>query len=122
MASGQPLTDADREPWLRAVRDWMDANRPCVVACSALRRRYRDVLRAPGVLFVQLDGTPELLYRRLAERPGHFMPPELLDSQLRTLERPGSDENVVLVDAAAALPRQVRAVIEALERGSGERG
>ena len=66
-----------------------------VVACSALRRRYRDVLRRPEVVFVLLDGPRELLLRGLRHRHGHFMPADLLDSQLATLERPDSDERTM---------------------------
>jgi gluconokinase len=99
MAAGTPLTDADREPWLRTVRDWLTAQaeqgRSTVVTCSALRRVYRDVLReaAGGVRFVHLDGDPELIAARMKERRGHFMPASLLRSQLDTLEplEPGED-------------------------------
>lgn len=99
MAAGTPLTDADREPWLRTVRDWLTAQaeqgRSTVVTCSALRRVYRDVLReaAGGVRFVHLDGDPEVIAERMKRRKGHFMPPSLLRSQLDTLEplQPGED-------------------------------
>jgi carbohydrate kinase (thermoresistant glucokinase family) len=110
MAAGVPLTDDDRMPWLARVADAMvDAERrdgTVVVACSALRRAYRDVLRGAdaGVFFVQLDGTPELLAARVGERTDHFMPPSLLASQLALLEPLGTDERgaVVSVDAPAA--------------------
>lgn len=99
MAAGTPLTDDDRGPWLRTVRDWLTAQaeqgRSAVVTCSALRRPYRDVLReaAGGVRFVHLDGDPEVIAARMRERKGHFMPPSLLRSQLDTLEplEPGED-------------------------------
>nr|WP_203416735.1 gluconokinase [Jiangella ureilytica] len=99
MAAGTPLTDADREPWLRTVRDWLSSQaeqgRSAVVTCSALRRAYRDVLRAAagGVRFVHLDGDPELIATRMKQRKGHFMPASLLRSQLDTLEplQPGED-------------------------------
>ena len=88
MASGQPLTDADRWPWLAKVGETLGAGG--VVACSALKRVYRDHIRAaaPATVFVYLHGSRELLAARLAARPGHFMPPALLDSQLATLESP----------------------------------
>lgn len=100
MASGTPLTDADRLPWLRSVakriRDAKSAGTGLVVACSALKRSYRDLLRAesgaPGLQFVFLKGSRALIAGRLADRRGHFMPPALLDSQLAALEEPSPDE------------------------------
>ena len=100
MASGTPLTDADRLPWLRSVakriRDAKSAGTGLVVACSALKRSYRDLLRAesgaPGLQFVFLKGSRALIAGRLADRRGHFMPPTLLDSQLAALEEPSPDE------------------------------
>lgn len=106
MAAGIPLEDADRWPWLDAVGERL-ATSPVVVACSALRRVYRDRLRAaaPSARFVLLDGTPQLLAARMTARtvtdPEHFMPPALLTSQLATLERPGADEHVLVYDIAA---------------------
>jgi carbohydrate kinase (thermoresistant glucokinase family) len=110
MAAGHPLTDADRLPWLQAIGQRMDAWTAAgvggVVACSALRRAYRDVLRGDtngrrggpgGVRFVLLDVDRDELADRMAHRHGHFMPPALLDSQLATLERPGTDERAVTV-------------------------
>ncbi|MGA7148285.1 MAG: gluconokinase [Microbacterium sp.] len=107
MAAGVPLTDEDRMPWLALVADAIAtetaAGRRAVVACSALRHRYRDVLRAAGgeVFFVHLDGPPELLASRMSTREEHFMPPALLASQLATLERLEPDEQgaVVSIDA-----------------------
>ena len=96
MESGEELDDADRQPWLEALRDHIrrtnEGGRTLVLACSALKRRYREVLReaGPQVAFVHLEGSRELLLERLAGRTGHFFPPELLDSQLATLERPRS--------------------------------
>lgn len=98
MARGEPLTDADRAPWLRAVAA---ALRPgTVMACSALRRRYRDLLRADApaeVVFIYLQGSRETLLGRMRHRDGHFMPPALLDSQIATLEEPEADEAHVAV-------------------------
>ena len=105
MRSGIPLGDEDRWPWLRALAQWMGeqaaAGHCTVIACSALRRAYRDVLRsgpAHGVDLVLLDGPPELIRRRLLARRGHYMPPSLLDSQLATLEPLGPDEHGVVLD------------------------
>jgi carbohydrate kinase (thermoresistant glucokinase family) len=102
MRSGQALTDQDREPWLHLIGHQLH-NGPAVtvVACSALRRRYRDIIRAqaPDTLFIHLNGTRELLASRL-DRPGHFMPTSLLDSQLATLEHLEADELGKLLDIA----------------------
>jgi carbohydrate kinase (thermoresistant glucokinase family) len=103
MAAGQPLTDADREPWLAAIALWIDAELQAghrgVITCSALKRRYRDQLRRPGVHFVYLRVTRPELERRLTSRSGHFMPASLLDSQLAALEPPAADEAALTVDA-----------------------
>ena len=103
MSAGHPLTDEDRWPWLQAIADEIDrvckAGEHVVIACSALKRSYRDVL-AHGrrdVRIVYLNGTQELISGRLAARKGHFMPPGLLVSQFKTLEPPGVDENPVIV-------------------------
>lgn len=99
MAAGIPLTDADRAPWLELVRGWIEQHPDGVITCSALKRAYRDRLRGPGVRFVCLVAPRDVLAGRLAHRSGHFMPPELLDSQLSTLEVPGPDEpDVVSID------------------------
>ncbi|MEK6344656.1 MAG: gluconokinase, GntK/IdnK-type, partial [Curtobacterium sp.] len=99
--AGTPLTDEDRWPWLDVVAGWirdhLDAGTPGVVTCSALKRSYRDVLRAPGVVFVHVAGDGALIADRMASRSGHFMPTSLLASQLATLELPGADEAHVTV-------------------------
>ncbi|MGW5352360.1 gluconokinase [Streptomyces sp. NPDC004031] len=96
MAAGQPLDDTDRAPWLDAIAGWIAGrgDRGGVVSCSALRRRYRDRLRAAGagVFFLHLDGTPELIGARLAARTEHFMPAGLLGSQFEALEPLDADE------------------------------
>ena len=98
MRSGRPLTDADRRPWLGAIAAWIGereaAGQDAIVTCSALKRRYRDVLRAghPSVWFVHLDPPRDVLAQRLAGRKGHYMPASLLDSQLAALEPVGPDE------------------------------
>lgn len=107
MHAGHPLTDADRQPWLAAIADWIglyEENREnAVVSCSGLKRSYRDLLRAghPHVRMVYLHGTPELLDERVRHRHGHFFPAELLGSQLETLEEPTPDEHVIRVDIGA---------------------
>jgi gluconokinase len=103
MSAGHPLTDADRAGWLVTVRAfmtaWVDAGSDGVLACSALRRSYRDALRnGPGdVRFVFLDVDHGVLTSRLAHRHGHFMPAVLLTSQLLTLEVPDASENVITI-------------------------
>lgn len=113
MAAGIALTDADRQGWLEAVGDELAGaarqGRGVVVACSALKRSYRDRLRgaAPGVRFVHLHGARDLLQARLAARTGHYMPPTLLQSQLDTLETPAGDEQALSLDIAQPVPAQV---------------
>lgn len=97
MRAGEALTDADRWPWLDRVAGCLRDEAPVVVACSALRRAYRDRLRdgAGGrVQFVHLSGSRTLIAARMAGRVGHYMPPALLDSQFATLEPPGPEEAV----------------------------
>lgn len=104
MRHGTPLTDADRWPWLQALASWMAgqarAGHSTVMACSALRRAYRDVLRTgpPSVDFVQLDGPPAIIRERMIRRKGHFMPASLLDSQEAVLEPLEQDEGGVVLD------------------------
>ena len=104
MRAGRPLTDEQRAPWLHAVGDWLRAHEGSggVVSCSALRRRYRDLLvgAAPRLLFLHLTGDPELVRRRMTGRD-HFMPLSLLGSQLRTLEPLAPDERHLEADIAA---------------------
>jgi carbohydrate kinase (thermoresistant glucokinase family) len=103
MHSGTPLDDEDRWPWLQAIAREIDAMRArgesAVVASSALKRAYRDILVGdrPDVVLVYLKGSKDLIARRMAARKGHFMPPALLDSQFATLEEPGDDEHPIAV-------------------------
>ena len=124
MSAGVPLQDADRWPWLEAIASWMrgelDAGRSAVVACSALRRVYRDRLReaGPGVRFVYLAVAHEELARRMRAR-AHFMPPALLDSQLATLEEPASDEPALRVAAHGSIEQTLALVLKGLEHQRG---
>ena len=129
MKAGTPLCDADRWPWLDRIGACLcdAAAEPAGVAvsCSALRRAYRDRLRAaaPHVRFVFLDGSPELIRTRMVARRDHYMPPGLLDSQMQTLERPGFDEPGVLpVNIEAPLATVISQAVALLRRAMiGER-
>ncbi len=104
MASGVPLTDDDRARWLRSlaarIREAKDAGTGLVMSCSALKRSYRDILRAEAgeLRFVFLEGQRALIAERLVGRRGHFMPTSLLESQFATLEEPSPDENAWVCD------------------------
>lgn len=100
--AGQPLTDEDRRPWLEAIAAWLDARRGqgALVSCSALKRAYRDLLRAhdPELPFLHLAGPQEVALRRVASRSEHFMPASLVESQYATLEPLAPDERGLVVD------------------------
>jgi carbohydrate kinase (thermoresistant glucokinase family) len=121
MAAGIALTDADRQGWLEALAaqlaDARRAGRSVVLACSALKRRYRDVLRlgAPDLRVVHLAGDRAMLAVRLAARQGHYMPASLLDSQLATLETPDPDERAVTLDAGAPTDTLVQSALTQLQ-------
>ena len=117
MRDGQPLTDEDRWPWLKRIRSWIDARIAAgeggVVASSALRHAYRDVLlhgHEDRVRLVSLEADRALLATRLAGRTGHFLPPSLLDSQLATLEPVADDEHPIRVPGEWPVSRAVEAV------------
>jgi gluconokinase len=120
MRSGIPLTDADRAPWLEAIGDWIDAraarSEPGVVACSALKRAYRDRLRAgrPQVRIVYLRGSESQIAERLAHRSGHFWPAGLLATQFADLEPPGADEDPIVVGVEQPPEAVAKAVIDRL--------
>ena len=120
MSAGTPLTDEDRWPWLQAIADEIDrvcqAGERAVVACSALKRAYRDILvhGRDDVRIVFLDGTQELIAARLAARKGHFMPPGLLASQFRTLEPPATGENPLTISIDAPVDTIVDDIIRQL--------
>jgi gluconokinase len=121
MAAGIALTDDDRQGWLdRIAGELTDARaggRGAVVACSALKRAYRERLRRadPALRFVWLHGAEPLLAGRLQARQGHYMPPSLLASQLQTLEAPADEEAVIALDIAQPVPELVAAARQALE-------
>jgi len=121
MSAGQPLTDQDRWPWLQAIANEIDrvceARGHAVIACSALKRAYRDILvhGRPEVRIIYLQGTQDLIADRLALRKGHFMPPGLLASQFKTLEPPDASENPVTVSIDAP----VETIVDDIVRQSG---
>jgi carbohydrate kinase (thermoresistant glucokinase family) len=122
MTAGEPLDDGDRYPWLETVGEWLAGHRDGGVAsCSALKRKYRDQLRAhcSGVEFLYLSASPELVAARLAARSGHFMPAALLRSQLGALEPLGADEAGVTVDAGQDTDAIIDAFVAAARQQPG---
>jgi carbohydrate kinase (thermoresistant glucokinase family) len=121
MAAGQPLTDEDRAGWLQALslrlRQSVAQAQGLVVACSALKKVYRDVLRqgAPDVLFVHLQGSPEVLTQRLQQRTGHYMPATLLQSQLAILEPLTKSESALTLDMRMPAEQQCQQVMQHLQ-------
>ena len=119
MQAGVPLTDEDRQPFLERVAQAILERREhgVVVSCSALKRRYRDLIRAIAgdVCFVLPQLDRERLRARLLKRPGHFMPASLLDSQLEALEVPGDDEEAVLVDGSRTTQEQLGYVLGVID-------
>jgi gluconokinase len=120
MTAGQALDDHDRHPWLEKIGQWLVAHDETggVMSCSALKRKYRDQLRhhAPRVMFLLLQGTPEVITRRQASRPGHFMPASLLHSQFATLESLAPDEKGVVIDVDQSVDAIVQAFVDYLEQ------
>ena len=126
MHAGTPLTDEDRWPWLDVVAAWirthLETGVPGVVTCSALKRAYRDVLRAPGVVFVHVAGSGDLIEDRMRQRSGHFMPTSLLASQLATLEPPQPDESHITIAADRTPEEESAEVVERLALRALPRG
>jgi carbohydrate kinase (thermoresistant glucokinase family) len=120
MRAGTPLTDEDRWPWLDAMAAHLEAERGagrhCVLACSALRRAYRERLARghEDVRFVFLEGDFATIESRMARRTGHYMPASLLASQFATLEPPGADENALTMPVEAAPAELVDAIVARL--------
>jgi gluconokinase len=112
MTSGEPLDDDDRYPWLEAIGEWLAAHADGgVMSCSALKRKYRDQLRrhCADVEFLHLAGTSDVIGKRQASRPGHFMPASLLASQFQTLEPLDSDEPGIVID----VDQDIDAIVDA---------
>ncbi len=113
MANGIPLTDEDRAPWLTRINDAVfsleQRSRIGVVVCSALKRSYREAIRAnnQAVFFLFLDGSKQVILQRIANREGHFMKPQMLASQFDILERPSSDEIDVMTVSLTRSPAEI---------------
>jgi carbohydrate kinase (thermoresistant glucokinase family) len=120
MRSGTPLSDEDRRPWLEAIAAWIDAQRaagkPGVVTCSALKRRYRDVIvgNRDDVALVYLKGDRDLIAKRLAARKHEYMPATLLASQFEALEEPGEEEKPIVVSIERKPEDIVREILQRL--------
>ena len=117
MAAGIPLDDADRMPWLAVVGAALHDSTHVVVACSALKRAYRDAIRdqAPGAFFAELAVSREVLQERVRTRDDHFMPTSLVDSQLEAWEKLEQDEPGVSIDEAAGVEHAVALIAQALD-------
>jgi gluconokinase len=121
MHGGTPLDDEDRWPWLRSIAAWIDATsstgRHGILACSALKRAYRDILigKRDDVRLVYLRGDEALIQQRQAARHNHYMPASLVHSQFETLEEPGADERPIIVDVRPPARDVVRAIVEHLQ-------
>ena len=128
MSAGQPLTDEDRWPWLQAITNEIDrvckAGEHAVIACSALKRPYRDILvhGRQDVRIIYLQGTQDLIASRLALRKGHFMPPGLLASQFGTLEPPDASENPVTVSIDGSVETIVDDIVRQLRLSPADSG
>ncbi len=119
MRSGTPLTDSDRWPWLDLVAAELAGHAPLMIGCSALKRAYRDRIRAGAqgpVRFIHLAGSSTLIAARMAARSDHFMPIALLDSQFAALEPPGEDEDHLTIDIDQPLQSVVAQIITGLAR------
>ncbi|MDQ0801349.1 gluconokinase [Arthrobacter sp. SLBN-112] len=118
MASGIPLTDEDRWPWLDTIASWIIehtmAGIPGIITCSALKKIYRDRLREKNVVFVHLSGSKEQIARRLTARMDHYMPATLLDSQIATLEPPGPEENTIVIDVGRTPAEEAAEIVRRL--------
>jgi gluconokinase len=119
MTAGEALDDDDRRPWLEAVGEWLADRDSGVMTCSALKRSYRDVLRRhrADVEFVHLHGDRDVITRRQATRPGHFMPATLVDTQFTTLEPLEDDERGVVVDVDQSVDQIVEVAVTGLTSG-----
>lgn len=120
MASGQPLNDDDRMPWLERIRDAAfsleSKNEHGIIVCSALKKKYRDQIREgnENVTFLFLDGSKDLIMERMRQRQGHFMKENMVNSQFETLERPDAEPQTVIVDIDCSIEEIVAKAAEQL--------
>lgn len=124
MSAGQSLDDDDRRPWLDTIGDWLAQHAEGgVMSCSALKHKYRDQLRShhPQTQFLHLSGTPEVIGRRQASRPGHFMPASLLVSQFETLEPLTDDENGITIDVNQNIDSIIESYVGATDSSTTEK-
>ena len=127
MRAGQPLTDTDRGPWLQAIaqrlRQLSHANTDVVLACSALKVAYRQLLKQDGgdCLLIYLRADPAELHRRLSDRKGHYMPAALLDSQLSTLEEPAAAEHALRLDSHGSAEGNLELAVAAINAAVARR-
>ena len=127
MASGTPLNDDDRWPWLDAIAEAARAieaqGNSAVIACSALKRIYRDRLSQAGdtVKFIHLNGDRDTILERMRTRPDHFMPPALLDSQLATLEPPTDNENAIRIDITSPVDQIAQLTMQMINNAGSSR-
>jgi gluconokinase len=123
MSRGEPLDDSDRFPWLERIGEWLAAHESGgVIACSALKRKYRDQLRhhCSSVEFLHLEGGRDVIEKRQASRPGHFMPASLLTSQFQTLEPLAPDEDGTVVDVVGSVDEIVEGYLAVTRREEAE--
>ena len=124
MASGDPLTDEDRWPWLEIISNELARMQGIgLVGCSALKKSYRDFITKNAgepVQFLYLNGSKDLIAQRMAARTGHFMPTSLLDSQFEALEEPDGSENAISIDISGTEPDVVMLIVEAISANLGE--
>lgn len=119
MKRGEPLTDEDRTIWLDAIgSELANAKSPIIVACSALKKSYRDQLRSfdPEVGFIYLEGSQELIAERLKKRSGHFMPVSLLTSQFNTLEPPQPSDTCLYINIDQPIPNIINEILDNLKQ------
>ncbi len=121
MQSGVPLNDEDRMPWLERISDvfFSIARRSCscVIACSALKKKYRDELRKSGnIIFIHLHGTKEQIMQRMNKRSGHYMKENMIDSQFSTLEFPKNEDLVINIDITPSIQEVVDTALNELKR------
>lgn len=121
MQSGTPLNDEDRKPWLERISDVFFSisrrERSCVIACSALKKKYRDEIRKSGkIIFIHLYGDKDLIMQRMSKRSGHYMKENMIDSQFSTLEFPKNEDLVINIDITPSIQEVVNTALNELKK------